>query len=199
MIAYVHGEVVELDLDSCIVDVNGLGYRVTIPTSTRERIAKGDEVRLYTYLQVRPDGYSLYGFYTKEEYEMYMMLLSVTGVGPKGACGIVSGISPVAFYEAVRTKNTALLTTVPGLGKKTVDRMYIDLQNRIPEETGSGVMDVRTVTPIMNDLATETIRALVGLGYTEQEVNGTVVKLATVHTTTSALLRAALSELGKER
>lgn len=198
MIAYVHGKVTGLDWDTCIVDVQGLGYRVTIPTSTREQLAMGEVVRLYTHLQVKPDGYALYGFYSEAEYEMYMLLLSVTGIGPKLACGIVSGITPTAFYEAVNGKNTALLTSVPGLGKKTVERMYLDLQNRIPQVAVTKDAAVPT-TEMESDLVAETVRALVGLGYADQEVKGIVAQLAVTHTTTSTLLRAALSALGKER
>lgn len=200
MIGYVHGEVTRLGLESCIVDVQGVGYRVTIPTSTREQIGLGDDVRLFTHLQVRDDGWTLYGFYTEEEYELFALLITVAGVGPKVACGMVSAISPEGFYAAVRNQNRAVLTTLPGVGKKTAERLLLELKDKVPQlaTAGEEVVEV-PVLPEEEGLAAETIRALVGLGYTEHEVRPTVLRLAAQYTATGPLLRAALVALGKEK
>ena len=200
MIGYVQGKVTRLDLDSCIIDVQGLGYRVTIPLTTRERINLGDSILLHTHLHVREDGWSLYGFYTEEEYEMYVMLLSVSGIGPKVACGIVSSTQPAVFYEAIRMKNKAVLMKLPGIGKKSAERLLLELKDKVP---GLPVEEVEELEVPLHSLETtavsETIRALTGLGYTEQEVRPVALRLQGEYSETGTLLRMVLNELGRGR
>ena len=200
MIGYVQGKVTRLDLDSCIVDVQGIGYRVTIPLTTREMINLGDSVLLHTHLHVREDGWSLYGFYTEEEYEMYMLLLNVSGIGQKVACGIVASTRPALFYEAIRMKNKAVLMKLPGIGKKSAERLLLELKDKVPGtpldeeeefEIPQGALETGAVA--------ETIRALTGLGYTEQEVRPVALRLQGEYPQTEPLLRAVLNALGKGR
>lgn len=117
MIGYVHGRVVRLWEQECLVDVHGIGYRVLIPASTRATLQTGEEALLYTHLQIRDDGWYLYGFATEAEYDLHEMLCTVTGIGPKVAVGIVAAIRPEDFYTAIRTQNKAVLTNLPGIGK----------------------------------------------------------------------------------
>ncbi len=200
MIGYVHGVVTYMEADSCIVDVQGVGYRLLIPTSTGEKIAKGEEYTLFTHLQVREDSWVLYGFYTNEEYELFTLLLTVAGIGPKVACGILSAIRPDGFYHAIRTKNKSVLTSLPGIGKKTADRLLLELKDKVEQYFPvEEEFDEPEVIEEADGIAMETLRALVGLGYTEREVRKTVLRLAASHDETGTLLRAVLNELGKER
>ena len=96
MIGYVRGIVTHLFKESCYVDVHGVGYRVYVPTTTRQQLIEGHEAMLFTYLNVREDAMQLYGFWTEEEYELFILLISVSGIGPKVGLGILSGMTPEA-------------------------------------------------------------------------------------------------------
>ncbi|MDC9539772.1 Holliday junction ATP-dependent DNA helicase RuvA, partial [Pseudoalteromonas sp. CST3] len=96
MIGYVRGIVTHLFKESCYVDVHGVGYRVYVPTTTRQQLTEGHEATLFTYLNVREDAMQLYGFWTEEEYELFILLISVSGIGPKVGLGILSGMTPEA-------------------------------------------------------------------------------------------------------
>ena len=122
MIGYVKGVVTHIFRDSCFVDVHGVGYRVSIPASTMDKLALNREITLFTYMSVREDAMVLYGFATQDEYDLFMLLISVNGVGPKVALGILSAASPDGFRLAVHQKNMKVLTKMPGIGKKTAKR-----------------------------------------------------------------------------
>ena len=161
----------------------------------------GETVTLYTYLQVREDALSLYGFASEAEYDLFTMLITVSGVGPKVAIGIVSAIAPEAFFEAIRIRNKAVLMKLPGIGKKSAERLVLELKDKVPAASGAPVdwpEDVATAQSATGPVA-ETVQALVGLGYTEQEVRGAAEKLAAQYPQTDRLLRAVLAQLGKER
>lgn len=201
MIGYLHGKITRLELDWCLLDVGGIGYRLRLPASTREAVGLGETVTLYTYLQVREDALSLYGFASEAEYDLFTMLITVSGIGPKVAIGIVSAIAPEAFFEAIRIRNKAVLMKLPGIGKKSAERLVLELKDKVPAASGASVdwpEDVATAQSATGPVA-ETVQALVGLGYTEQEVRGAAEKLAAQYPQTDRLLRAVLAQLGKER
>lgn len=201
MIGYLHGKITRLELDWCLLDVGGIGYRLRLPASTREAVGLGEAVTLYTYLQVREDALSLYGFASEAEYDLFTLLITVSGVGPKVAIGIVSAIAPEAFFEAIRIRNKAVLMKLPGIGKKSAERLVLELKDKVPAASGASVdwpEDVATAQSATGPVA-ETVQALVGLGYTEQEVRGAAEKLAAQYPQTDRLLRAVLAQLGKER
>lgn len=201
MIGYLHGKITRLELDWCLLDVGGIGYRLRLPASTCEAVGLGETVTLYTYLQVREDALSLYGFASEAEYDLFTMLITVSGVGPKVAIGIVSAIAPEAFFEAIRIRNKAVLMKLPGIGKKSAERLVLELKDKVPAASGASVdwpEDVATAQSATGPVA-ETVQALVGLGYTEQEVRGAAEKLAAQYPQTDRLLRAVLAQLGKER
>lgn len=203
MIGYVHGTVARLGTDYCIIDVQGVGYRLTIPASTREELKLGAEVTLETYLQVREDAFTLYGFADEAEYELFTLLITVSGIGPKVACGVVSAVTPAAFYAAIRGQQKAVLTGLPGIGKKSAERLILELKDKVAalppdEDLPVAVLPVAAEEPATGAVA-ETVRALIGLGYTEREVEPVAARLAAEYTETGALLRAVLAALGKER
>lgn len=199
MIGYVHGRVVRLWEQECLVDVHGIGYRVLIPASTRATLQTGEEALLYTHLQIRDDGWYLYGFATEAEYDLHEMLCTVTGIGPKVAVGIVAAIRPEDFYTAIRTQNKAVLTNLPGIGKKSAERLLLELKDKVGQLPPSSDELTTAAGSIPTGAVTETVAALCQLGYTETEVGAVVLRLSADYSDTGNLLTAALHEIGKKR
>lgn len=202
MIGYVKGVVTHLFNDSCFVDVNGVGYRVYIPTSTRAQLLEGDRVTLFTYTNVREDAIQLYGFFTPEEYDLFILLISVSGIGPKVGLGILSGMTPEAFKLAVVNGQVQTLTKLPGIGKKSAERLVLELKDKLVKMTSIKVDTAAAIQPISSaqtGLAGEAIDALVALGYSQNEVSAIVDGLNDGQLDAAALIKAALKELGKGR
>lgn len=198
MIGYIHGTVVRLWEQECLIDVHGIGYRVLIPASTRAVLKTGEDALVYTHLQIRDDGWVLYGFATEAEYALHEMLCTVTGIGPKVAVGIVAAIRPDDFYAAIRSQNKAVLTNLPGIGKKSAERLLLELKDKVGQWP-LGDTAGTAPQPVASGAVTETVAALCQLGYTEAEVSATVLRLSAEHDDTSHLLAASLAALGKKR
>jgi len=179
MISRVKGIIEYKHTDYIIVDVNGIGYKIFTSLSTIESLGKvGSEVKLYTYLQVREDNLSLFGFISPEELKMLELLLKVSGVGPKAAISIISNLSPSKFSLVVITDDVKALTKAPGIGNKTAQRIILELKDKIKKEQ----KDI-TAYSDDNDLieldrkstkASEAIAALMVLGYTALEASRAV-------------------------
>lgn len=134
MIVYVNGTLVSKTPDAAIVDVNGLGYRVLIPLSTYERLpATGDDVTLQTYHYLREDAEMLYGFATKAEQAVFETMIGVSRVGPKLALSALSSMSPTELRDHVMEGDTSRLTDISGVGRKTADRLVIELRDRLAD------------------------------------------------------------------
>ena len=143
MISFLRGEIVQKSPTELVIDVNGVGYVVTIPLSTFERLdhANGQQTIL-TYMHVREDVMQLYGFATEGERDFFKMLISINGIGPKMAQGILSGLSVGDLRAAIAQGNVTLLTSISGVGKKTAERIIIELRDKLggSEEQGSPVI-----------------------------------------------------------
>lgn len=197
MIGYVEGTISHAFADSCFVNVGGVGYRVFIAVSTRNRLKIGQEARLFTYLSVREDAMTLYGFLSQEEYDLFMQLTGISGIGPKVALGILSAIEPQAFCKAVGQKQTSVLVKLPGIGKKTAERIIVELHDKLGyfsanNEESSGEDYAVESTGEM----TEVVQALVGLGYTQAEVLP-VVRRLDLSKPIEVLIKQALREFMK--
>ena len=132
MIAHVRGRLVRKEPQEAVVDVGGVGYRVAIPLSTFYRIGEaGDEVSLLTHTHVREDTLALFGFLTPGEQALFERLIAVSGVGPKLALSILSGIEAPDLVSALRTSDVARLTRIPGVGKKTAERLVLELKDKV--------------------------------------------------------------------
>ncbi|ETS92375.1 MULTISPECIES: Holliday junction branch migration protein RuvA [Veillonella] len=202
MIGYVRGIVTHLFKESCYVDVHGVGYRVYVPTTTRQQLIEGQEVTLFTYLNVREDAMQLYGFWTEDEYELFILLISVSGIGPKVGLGILSGMTPEAFKLAVINGQVQQLTKLPGIGKKSAERLVLELKDKLAKMTRINTDVPTAVQPIgmsANDAVNEAVEALVSLGYAERDVAPVVESLDDGKRDVSALIKSALVELGKGR
>ena len=198
MIGYVRGIVTHLFKDSCYVDVHGVGYRIYVPTTTRQQLIEGREATLFTYLNVREDAMQLYGFWTEEEYELFILLISVSGIGPKVGLGILSGMTPEAFKLAVINGQVQQLTKLPGIGKKSAERLVLELKDKLAKMTY-----ISTESPAIGVTASgavgEAIEALVSLGYSERDVADIVESLDDGKRDVSELIKVSLIELGKGR
>ena len=167
MIAQVRGRLVRKEPQEAVVDVGGVGYRVAIPLSTFYRIGEvGDEVSLLTHTHVREDTLALFGFLTSVEQALFERLIAVSGVGPRLALSILSGIEAPDLVAALRTSDVARLTRIPGVGKKTAERLVLELKDKV--QNLSGAEEPAPAGPAAatkEDLAS----ALVHLGYSRPE------------------------------
>lgn len=173
MIAHLRGRVLRKSPQEVVVDVSGVGYRVAIPVSTFYRVGdEGDELSLRVYTHVREDTLALYGFLTAGEQEVFERLIAVAGVGPRLAVGILSGIDVADFVSALRANDLARLTRIPGVGKKTAERLVLELKDKIPPGLageGEAARPASAASP-KDDL----VSALGNLGYSRPEVERAV-------------------------
>ena len=168
MIASLIGKVQEVFSDSLVVLVGGVGLQVFVPAATRDQHRVGDNVSLHTYLVVRQDMLTLFGFETREERDFFVLLLGVNGVGPKLSLGILSVLSTDAIRRAVFHEQADVFSRVPGVGKKTAQKILLQLQDRITMVPGLEPMAV------ISHLDTQVLEALTTLGYSVVEAQAAV-------------------------
>ena len=197
MIASVRGEVLEVALDHVVIECAGVGYRVNATPSTLATLRQGSEARLITAMIVREDSQTLYGFPDSDTRDLFLTLLSVSGVGPRLAMATLAVHDAAALRQALADGDVAALTRVPGIGKRGAERMVLELRDKIGAVAGSAP------APATNGHAVRgpVVEALIGLGFAaKQAEEATDSVLTGAHdTTTSSALRAALSLLGKAR
>lgn len=171
MIGYIKGLITNIAIDWCFVETNGIGYRVFISNNTRNKLSKDTEAKLITYLNVREDAMQLYGFYKDSEYDLFLKLISVSGIGPKVAMSILSAIAAEDLCSAIRFKKITTLTKLPGIGKKTAERIVLELADKVGSVEQEMVADVSIVVENNNnDVMTESMEALASLGYSQNEI-----------------------------
>lgn len=194
MIGYLSGKIISKKPTRIIIDVRGVGYLVNISINTFEKIADKDEVSLYTYLAVKDDALDLYGFYSIAEKEMFELLISVSGIGPKTAQSILSGIQIEDLKEALKTGNIARIISVPGIGRKTAERMMIELRDKV-ESLAEGV-DVSIGSASVRG---DAIAALINLGYNQKIAERAVraVSDRNLNVSIEDLIKEALANLNK--
>lgn len=168
MIGQLHGRLLEKSPTRVLLDVNGVGYEVLIPLSTYEQLGSAGEITtLLTHLHVREDALQLYGFATSNEKKLFQLLLAVNGVGPKLAQGILSGCSVELFCAHVRQNAVSALTHIPGVGKKTAERLVMELRDRIAHfEIAKDQAGVPSGPAALSE---EALLALISLGYPRAE------------------------------
>ncbi len=177
MISFLRGTLTVKNPTSLVLDVGGVGYAVHIPLSSYQRIGPvGSEITLLTYLHVREDILQLYGFASDEERRIFQMLIAISGIGPRMAQTILSGIPVSDFKQAITASDVDLLVTVPGIGRKTAQRLIVELKGKFgdaDEDAAPLVVGERAD----RTLAEEAILALVSLGYKRAQVRETVQKI----------------------
>lgn len=171
MIGSLKGTVAQLEAEYCIVDTaGGVGYRVFMPSAHLAQLVLEKEVRIHVHTAVREDAILLYGFLSREYYDLFEILLTVSGVGPKMALGILSAIKPDAFYTAVSNKDVKMLVKLPGVGKKTAERMLLELKDKVSGSSDSDDFVQEIAEAGGSGAVAEAIEALVSLGYSNSEI-----------------------------
>lgn len=196
MIGYVKGKVTGIFIDFCFVETGGIGYRIFISDKTRQKLTYGEEAKLLTYMAVREDAIHLYGFWNQEEYDLFILLISISKIGPKVGMGILSAIEPSRFIGAVQAQNVTLLTKLPGIGKKTAERLMVELKDKVSKLSGT-VETVEVESPKAVGVMGEAAKALTSLGYDSSEITPILKRLGSAYTDVSSLVGAALRELAK--
>ena len=198
MIAFLRGTILEKTPQRLIIDVGGVGYEVLVPLSTYFDAAEPGSVTpvsLHVHTHVREDALQLFGFASRFELDLFTRLIGISGIGPKLALAVLSGIEPAELVRAVRTQNIARLTSIPGIGKKTAERIGLELKDRLPEAFGAA--DPAPLSP--NDqVRADLLTALANLGYprpSAEKAAETVLRDASTGHTLESALRAALKEL----
>jgi len=202
MISFLKGFIEEKSEKSIFLDVNGVGYEIYMPTGSASMLPTiGEEVKIHTYLQISENGIGLYGFLTKDELNVFKLLITVNGIGPKGAVGILSALSANELRLAVLSDDDKAIAKAPGIGAKTAKKLILELKDKFHledalDEISEPVRAVQQGGSEMNDAHVEAVQALVALGYSNSDALK-AVKLADTgaEMNTEALLKAALKQL----
>lgn len=183
MIYCLTGELIYLDAltYTAVIDCGGVGYKLTVSGNTLTKLEGGDKnVRLFTHMAVREDAVELYGFYTKDELELFKTLIGVSGVGPKGGCAILTALNPEELIEAIVSEDSKAIARAQGIGGKTAARIVLELHDKMAKLYGAGtfksVSPVKTKAPIRGNMA-DAREALVVLGYSSQDATAALQTL----------------------
>ena len=198
MYAHIKGNLEVKTNGYIVIDVNGVGYKIFMSETAIEKLGEvGNIVKVYTYLRVREDDMSLYGFNTNEELRMFELLLSVSGIGAKSAIGILSNITPSSFALAVISNDVAKIKSLPGIGAKSAQRIILELKDKlkteetISEEERSEIL----VSTKQNENTNEAVAALQVLGYSKKEIEKALESIDTQKLTVEDIIKIGLRNL----
>ena len=201
MISFLKGTIEEKSEKSIFLDVRGVGYEVYMPTGSSSQLpGVGEDVKIHTYLQISENGIGLYGFLTKDELNVFKLLITVNGIGPKGAVGILSALSANDLRLAVLAEDDKAIAKAPGIGPKTAKKLILELKDKFHledalEEIAAPVQAVSRGND-MNDAAMEAVQALTALGYSNSDALKAVRMTDTkAMSNTEEILKAALKQL----
>jgi Holliday junction DNA helicase RuvA len=173
MYSYLSGKLAKITDSTVVIDVNGIGFEVHVPLRTLANLPKtGSAFILYTYLHVREDAQVLFGFQHEEERELFKMLLGVTGIGPKIAIAILSGIGPRDLKASIESKDEDFLASIPGIGKKTASRLILELREKIQKLSLSSPEEKHST-----DITRDGLMALLALGFTRPQAQSAIEKV----------------------
>jgi len=174
MIAFLRGKLASKTPTDAVIETGGVGFRLRIPLSSYRALGElGQETHLWTHLHAREDALQLFGFATHEERNVFELLISVSGIGPSSAQSILSGISVEDFKKAIRSQDISRLTKAPGIGKKTAERLILELKEKIILSTGDSVVSKVFSSPVEE----EAVLALVSLGYKQTKAETVTKKI----------------------
>ena len=184
MISYLRGVLAALEEDKAIIDVGGVGYAVFMPGRAMGKLPPvGREVKIHTYLNVKEDAMQLYGFLTRDDLTVFRLLIGVNGIGPKGGLGILSALSPDDLRFAVLSNDVKAICAAPGIGKKTAEKMILELRDKLKLEdaldhiAAGTEAEVPGETAVYGEIQSEAVQALVALGYGSTEALKAVRKV----------------------
>ncbi|CAA9889333.1 component of RuvABC resolvasome, regulatory subunit [Candidatus Methylobacter favarea] len=200
MIGFLRGKLVHKAPPVLLLDVQGVGYEVEAPMTTFYNLpAVGAEITLHTHLVVREDAHILFGFSTESDRSMFRSLIRINGVGPKLALTILSGQSAEEFYRCIYDNDMQALVRLPGVGKKTAERLIIEMRDRLPDLEGSAMTspgNASSVSPV-NNPKQEALSALCSLGYKPLDAGRMVQNISAEDRTCEDIIRLALQGAGK--
>ena len=207
MIAYIKGPLAYVTDQSIVVDANGVGYLIHVSASTLGRLPpRGAEVQIFTYMQTSENGQSLHGFLTQEEVRLFTLLISVSGIGPKVASQILSTLSPSQVVIAIVADDAAALSKAPGVGKKTAQRVLLELRDKIksadswedsvPEKAFTGLGNINNGSGNRSEKQ-DAMDALLALGYGRTEAMQAILEAAEEGMTADQIIRQALKKLSR--
>ncbi len=196
MIGLLRGRLLDKQPPTLLLDVQGVGYEIDVPMTTFYDLpAVGHDITLYTHLAVREDAHTLYGFLRLSDRTLFRHLLRVNGVGARLALGILSGMAAGQFIACVQAGDTHALIRLPGIGKKTAERLIIELRDRLSAETGMGAVTPGTTTAPVASPVEDAVSALVGLGYKPLEASRMVRAVNVKDLSSEEIIRHALQSV----
>lgn len=195
MISYIKGDVKAISEDGFIIENNNMGYFINSTLTSLSNIQINNEYKIYTSMQVREDDISLYGFYSKDELEMFLLLISVSTIGPKIALGMLSSISADEIKIAIVNNDIDTLTKAKGIGKKTASRIILELVDKVKKMAIPDVDKIDKVKPVDNDNLKVAKEALKNLGYMENDITRVLNELRDDDLSLEALIKESLKRL----
>ena len=197
MISYIKGKLEAKNIDSVIIEVGGIGYKIFMSVNSMDRLGEaGTDVKVYTYMRVREDDISLFGFCTNEELKMFEQLLGVSGVGAKSALSILANISPSSFALAIITGDINTLKGLPGIGAKSAQRMILELKDKMKTQEAIQTEAVPMQISVKNDKAKDAIDALQVLGYSRRDIEAVISKINIEELSVEDIIKQGLKYLG---
>lgn len=202
MIGFIRGVIDEIETDALLIDRDGIGFRVYVPSNALDDVRVGDEVKLYTYLNVKEDSLTLYGFFSRDDLEVFKLLVGVSGIGPKGAMGILSTLQADDLRFAVLSDDAAYIAKAPGIGKKTAQKVILELKDkfRLEDAYEKKLAHTQQVAEAGagggKAAGQEAVEALCALGYSGTEALQAVRRVSgRSEMDTEEILKAALREM----
>lgn len=202
MISYIRGELAAIESDKAVVDVGGVGYGVYMPQQSLSLLPQpGGEVKLHTYLNVREDAMQLFGFLTRDDLEIFKLVIGVSGIGPKGGLNILSCMSPDELRFAIMSGDAKAISAAPGIGKKTAEKLIVELRDKVDiedmlEHAAHGdEAGAYAAASAESDMQAEAVQALVALGYASAESLRAVKKTSPECASVEEILKEALKYL----
>lgn len=202
MISYIKGEIVEIEEDLLIIESNNMGYNIRISSQTATNLpGVGQDIKIYTYMHVREDAISLFGFLTKDDLNIFKLLIGVSGIGPKGALGVLSALSADDIRFAVLSDDAKTISKAPGIGAKTAQRLIIELKDKLKlEDAFEQIIENNQAMSLgsnnKSDAKNEAILALTALGYSNSEALRAIKEVEiTDDLDCEAILKAALKKI----
>lgn len=202
MIAYIIGEAVEMEENTIVLEQNHMGFRIFVPSSVMSQVRLGEEIKVHTYLSIKEDAHHLYGFLSRDDLSVFKLLLGVNGIGPKAALGILSALSADELRFAVLADDAAAITKAPGIGKKTAQKLILELKDKMNLEDAfeqklkhrseAGAISADAVL----DAPSEAVQALVALGYSNSDALRAVRRIDGIEAMdVEEILKAALKQM----
>lgn len=200
MLAYIKGELTQATNEYVVIEAGGLGYKVFMPETAIEKLGNiGENVKVHTYYRVREDDISIFGFNTQEELRMFELLLSVSGVGAKTAVVIISTIEPSDFALAVISEDVSELVKIPGIGKKSAQRIVLELKDKLKKDAISVEADKKVNTKAQTNAdVEEAMSALQVLGYNKKEIEKVFEKIDKTNLGLEDLIKKGLAAISKK-